>query len=88
MQYRSNRQPDPRKKTDLRGKETASRNPGLNVTKDEADMRVKSSPENERNSPGEPSGESRRPVTNQDEQKTIVNGNDSGLPGENESEGE
>jgi hypothetical protein len=88
MQNRMNRTPDPGNKVNLRGKEAAGRNPGLNVTKDEADMRVKSSPENERKTPSEPSGESRRPVTNQDEQNNIVNGDNSGLPGEKETEGD
>jgi hypothetical protein len=85
---RSYRTPDPEKKVGLRGKEATGRNPGLNVSKEEADMRVKSSPNNERLTSSEPASGNRRPITNQDEERNIVNGDKDGLMGEDEREGD
>jgi hypothetical protein len=85
---RAGRKPDPETKVGLRGKEASGRNPGLNVTKDGADMRVRNSPVNSKEQQDQPSGESRRPLTNQDEERNIVNGDSDEPMGEKEREGD
>jgi hypothetical protein len=85
---RLDRKPDPENKVGLRGKEASWRNPGVNAKNDDAQMRVKKSPNNSKEESNKPSGESRRPVTNQDEGKNIVNGQTDGPMGERETEGD
>lgn len=85
---RAYRKPDPESKVGLRGKESTGRNPGLNVPGEKAKMRVPESPENEKENNTEPSGETRRPVTNQDEERNIVNNGSNAPMGEKETEGE
>lgn len=80
--------PDPEKKTGLRGKQASSRNPGLNTELDGATMRAKNIPDKNQDESTKPSGESRRPITNHDEQKNIVNGDSNDALGEKESEGD
>jgi hypothetical protein len=81
------RKPDPETKVGLRGREATSRNPGVNAPKDES-MR-ENSPANLPEENNKPTGESRRPLTNQDEQRNIFNGDNNGNPlGEKETEGD
>jgi hypothetical protein len=82
------RTPDPELKPRRRGRQSTGRDPGLNAPKKES-LRVPNSPTNSEPDNTAPSGESRRPVTNQDEQNRIFNGDMNGNPlGENENEGE
>lgn len=83
----NHRTPDPGNKTDLRGKEASSRNPGVNAKNDAAQMRVKESPNNSKADNSKPYGESRRAVTNHDEENKIVNGSSDSPMDEKENEG-
>ena len=79
--------PDP-EKYGPRGKQSAGRKPGVNADNKES-SRIEESPTNtEPDASNEPSGESRRPVTNHDEQEKIVNSDLQGNAlGEKENEG-
>jgi|GEM_PF-4443142 len=82
------RKPDPDSKPGRRGREARGKDPGLNVPK-KATLRVENSPSNNAQDDGEPTGESRRPVTNHEEQEKIFNADLHGDPlGEKEKEGD
>lgn len=81
------RKPDPGNRKDPRGREASLRNPGVNAKNDDAQMRVKHSPDSQEEDRSNPSGETRRAVTNHDEENKIVNGKSDAPMDEKENEG-